>query len=134
MYMKKCIHIIMLAIMSIAFVSCGEKVDEPKLDDRLVGTKWQCEDWVHALFYGGTCFQVYEFTSTTEVDRYTTRNGAVDDSDGTFTYTLNYPSITINVVDSKGVVTPTDFTFTDSRTMVRTGTDGYGNYQKYLKQ
>ncbi len=122
---------VMLLCLGSLSTSCSKSI---KLDDRLVGTKWQCEDYVHHLFYGGNCYQVYEFVSTTEVERYTTRNGNVDSSDGTFTYTLNYPHITINVKNSDGATEPTAYTFEDSRTMVRDGTNGSGYYAKYMKQ
>ncbi len=111
----------------------GPDTSEAKLDDRLVGTKWQCRDVVEEMFSGGSCYEVFEFVSTTEVEQYCTRNGAVISSNGTFAYTLNYPAITINLRE-QGQIKPTGFEFTDSRTMVRNGTDGKGYYSKYLRQ
>lgn len=108
--------------------------EEDKLDDRLVGTKWQTRDNVHEWFYGGICYQVYEFVSTIYVEKYTTRNGNVDDSDGSFNYELNYPNITIHEFDSDGKPNDQKFVFTDSRTMQREGTTGNDYYQRYLKQ
>ena len=132
---------LMAAVLAtFTFVGCSKDdgEDEVKLDDRLVGTKWSCEDPVHKMFYGGTCYQVYEFTSTTKVEKYTTRNGVVDDVDGEYDYTLNYPDITINEIDSDGNPDPTKYKFTDSRTMVLVRNDGTlsdgGYYGKYLKQ
>lgn len=125
--MKK-ITFVAILMLCLGFImsSCTKKDDTPKLDDRLVGTKWQCSDAAAKLLYGGNNrYQVFEFISTTEVERYSTNNGAVVDSDGVFSYTLNYPSITINKAG---------FTFTDSRTMVRDGTDGKGYYAKYIRQ
>ena len=122
-----------LVIFSFSCTKTGTD-NEPKLDDRLVNTKWQCEDNASELLFGGTCYEVYEFISTTEVDRYTTRNGVVRSSDGTFKYTLEYPKITIYAKTSKGEDDTEYFTFTDNRTMVRDGTDGKGFYAKYMRQ
>ncbi|MBR5958015.1 MAG: hypothetical protein IKZ99_06600 [Salinivirgaceae bacterium] len=129
-----------LASFTFVFTSCSKDdgEDEAKLDDRLVGTKWACEDPVHKMIYGGTCYQFYEFTSTTKVEKYTTKNGVVDDVDGELDYTLNYPDITINTIDSDGKIKPYNYRFTDSRTMVMVKVDGTlatsGYYSKYYKQ
>lgn len=128
--MKKCLLII-LSLLSVSIISCTKT---PKLDDRLVGTKWQTEDLAAELFHGGKCYQVYEFTSTTEVECYTTKNGTVISSDGVYTYKLNWPSITINVVSSGGEVTPTSYTFTDARTMVRDNAASTAFYVTYIRQ
>lgn len=130
---------VVLASFTFVFTSCSKDdgEDEVKLDDRLVGTKWSCEDPVYKLLYGGVCYQFYEFTSTTKVEQYTTKNGAVVDSDGEFDYTLNYPDITINTIDSDGKVKPYNYKFTDSRTMVMVKVDGTlatGSYSTYYKQ
>ena len=89
--MKKIIYMLLIFAISIVAISCTKD----KLDDRLVGTKWQTEDVIHKMFYGGVCYRVYEFISVTEGERYTTRNGVVSSSDGAFTYILNHPSMTI---------------------------------------
>ncbi len=110
--------------------SCSKDDDTPSLDNRLVGTKWQTRDTVYEVFFGGVAYDVYEFISTTEVEHYTTKNGSVVDSDGTFKYTLNYPSLSI-VIDEKTIY---EFEFKDSRTIVRKGRDEFMPYMKYLKQ
>ena len=131
--MKKLFYAAFILLsLSALCTSCSKTVGD-KLDDRLVGTKWQCRDIVYEAFFGGTCYQVYEFISTTEVELYTTRNGVVDDSNGTLTYTLNYPKIVIDNIDGDGNKKPTSYTFEDSRTMVRDGAEN-GAYTKYIKQ
>lgn len=105
-----------------------------KLDDRLVGTKWQTEDIVRHILYGGICYEVYEFVSTSSVERYTIRNGSVYSTDGAFAYSLSWPHITIYDVDSNGESNPTDYTFTDSRTMVRDGASSSAYYAIYYRQ
>ena len=107
--------------------------EQVKLDDRLVGTKWQTSDYAYKLIYGGNPYEVYEFISTTEVEDYTTSGGNVVKSYGTYTYQLDYPHITINVLSS-GSINPTHYTFKDSRTMVRDDVSESNPYAKYLKQ
>lgn len=79
---------------------------------------------------------MYEFISSNEVESYTTKNGIVVDTDGTFKYELNYPNITIHYMDSDGDVMPLNFVFRDTRTMVRVGENINENssYMKYIKQ
>ena len=132
--MKKYIVFIACCVAVICSVGCQKIEDEqPKLDDRLVGTKWQTSDFAHKVIYGGNPFEVYEFISTTEVECYTTSGGNVVRSNGTYSYTLAYPHITINVISTNGTV-PTHYTFKDSRTMVRDGVDESTPYAKYIKQ
>ena len=127
-------RLIILIACSIAAVSSCQKPDgNNSLDDRLVGTKWQTSDYAYKIIYGGNPYEVYEFVSTSELECYTTSGGNVVKSYGTYTYTLDYPSITINVSTSSGT-TPTHYTFKDSRTMVRDGVDEYQPYAKYIKQ
>ena len=126
---------LLMVATSLMFASCGkENIEEDILDERLVGTKWQTKDIVYEAFFGGTCFDVYEFISTTEVENYTTRNGNIDDVSGTYTYTLEYPKITIHKVNSDGEKSDLNFVFQDSRTMVREGVNEYNIYAKYIKQ
>ena len=132
--MKRVLNVAILIALSILSVSCSKKDDTPQLDDRLVGTKWQFENTIAEALYGGTYFHVYEFISATEVERYTTHNGSVNTSDGTFPYTLEYPKITIYAKTNNGNNDTEYFTFTDSRTMVRDGTDGMGLGNKYMRQ
>ncbi|MBP5365231.1 MAG: hypothetical protein J6Y82_04845 [Bacteroidales bacterium] len=126
--MKKLFNIGMIAfLMAITLVSCSKDDDDDdvvKLDDRLVGTKWQCDDPVRKAFFGGICYQIYEFTSTTKVEKYNTRNGSVDKVAGEFDYILNYPDITINETDSDGNANPKKYKFVDSRTMHFVNEDG----------
>ena len=140
--MKKLVNIGIVAFFMVAFalVSCSKDDDEEenKLDDRLVGTKWSCEDPVRKAFYGGVWYQLYEFTSATKVEKYGTKNGVVDKVYGEYNYTLIYPDITINEVDSNGNPVEIKFRFVDSRTMQRLNDDGTlseaFDYAKYLKQ
>lgn len=121
----------------IAFVVVGcSKEEEGDTSNVLVGTKWQTQDSLYEIFYGGDCFDVYEFTSTSEVENYTIRNGNIDDVDGVYQYTLVYPNITIHKIDSEGKSMDLDFVFKDSRTMIRAGenVNEYALYMKYLKQ
>lgn len=133
--MMKKYFTILLGLFAIITMSSCQKIgsENSKLDDRLVGTKWQTEDFAQKLLFGGNPYEVYEFVSTTEVECYITDRGSVIKSHGTFTYTLEYPHITINRQTSDGI-TPTKYTFKDSRTMLRDGADEYGYYAKYMKQ
>lgn len=135
--MKKIIALVFCAVSLIGAIGCQKneikEEDQIKLDDRLVGTKWQTSDFAYKLIYGGNPYEVYEFISTTEVENYTISSGNVVKSYGTYTYQLNYPHITIDVVSS-GVATPTHYTFKDSRTMVRDDLSESSPYAKYLKQ
>lgn len=128
-------RILSLILCATAFIMTGcQKVDEQtKLDDRLVGTKWETSDYAHKIIYGGNPYEVYEFVSVNELECYTTSSSKVVKSHGTYTYTLDYPHITINVVTSNGT-NPTHYTFKDSRTMVRDDVDENSPYAKYIKQ
>lgn len=125
MNMKKTIYILLIFALGIVSASCTKD----KLDDRFVGTVWRCTkpiiDTRNEFIIG---YQFYEFVSTTEIERYVKRNDIVVSSDGTFTYTLNYPKMI--VTDNKyGIVNSEEFVFTDSRTMYIYGTD-----TKFLRQ
>ena len=115
--------------------SCSPaKPDEPKLDDRLVGTIWQTNDDISHLFYGGTCYLVYEFISTTQVESYTKRNGSVYKSWGTLDYELDYPKLVIHEKQSDGSIRDDHYTFQDSRTFTLDGTPGTLAYQIFIRQ
>lgn len=133
--MKRILSLILCAVAIIGAAGCQkiEEEEQVQLDDRLVGTKWQTSDFAYKLIYGGNPYEVYEFISTTEVESYTTNAGSVMKSYGTFTYMLEYPHITINVVSSSGT-NPTHYTFKDSRTMVRDDVSESNPYAKYIKQ
>lgn len=132
--MKKFIVFIVSCVTLVSVAGCQKIEDEhPKLDDRLVGTKWQTSDYAYKILYGGNPYEVYEFISTTELECYTTNGDNVVKSYGTWTYMLDYPHIVINVVSSSGT-TPTPYTFKDSRTMVRDGGNENSPYVTYLKQ
>ena len=126
MNMKKVIYVILLIFaISIMGTSCTKDT----LDDRLVGTVWRCTKPVIDTRDGSIMgFQYYEFVSTTEVERYLKRNDVVVSSDGTFTYTLNYPKMIVTE-NKYGMVNSEEFAFTDSRTMYIYGTD-----TKFLRQ
>lgn len=129
--MKKLL-LLMCAIM--ALIGCEK--EGAGLDTRLVGTKWQTKASTYEIFHGGTCYDVYEFISASEVENYTTRNGDVADFDGTFKYKLNYPHITIYKIYSDGSTNELKFVFRDSRTMVREGenVNEYAEFMKYIRQ
>ena len=119
---------------AVILVAAGcQKAGESKLDDRLVGTKWQTSDYAHKIIHGGNPYEVYEFVSTAQVDCYTTSGGTVVKSSGTFDYTLTYPKIVIKRKTSDGIST-LKYTFKDSRTMVRDGVDESTPYAKYIRQ
>ena len=126
--------IILVACFIATVFSCTKPSDDtPTLDERLVGTKWETSDYAYKIIYGGNPYEVYEFVSVTELECYTTSAGKVVKSYGTYSYKLDYPHITINVVTSSGT-NPTHYTFKDSRTMVRDDVDEYQPYAKYIKQ
>ena len=131
--MKKLFILTAIVITTLFTASCHKGDTTPELDDRLVGTKWQTSDHTYKLFYGGNPYEVFEFISTTELECYITNNGKVVKSNGIYTYSLEYPHITINIGSSSGT-TPTKYTFKDSRTMVRDGWDEYTPYAKYIRQ
>lgn len=126
--------IVCMAIVSIFAIGCEK--EDAGLDKRLVGTKWQTRDSIYEVFYGGVCYDVYEFVSVTEVENYTTKNGNIVDMNGTFKYKLNYPYLTIYKVWSDGDTSELVFVFRDSRTIVREGENinEYAPYMKYIRQ
>lgn len=103
--------------MLLALLGC-EKETANINDDRLVGTKWQAEDYMYAALFGGECFNVLEFISTSEVEHYITRNGTIDYFKGTHSYTLDYPKIIIHYNnEDEGVIEDYEFVFENSRVM-----------------
>ena len=130
--MKRILTLLFCA-MAIFATGCQKTNQQSKLDDRLVDTKWQTSDYAYKILYGGNPYYVYEFISVTELECYTTSSGNVVKSRGTYSYTLDYPHITVNVVTSDGT-TPTHYTFKDSRTMVRDDVDENTPYAKLIKQ
>lgn len=134
--MKRALFIFACAFALVCFGSCSKNGTDPeeKLDDRLVGTKWQTYDLAYFLFHGGDPYEVYEFVSTTEVEDYVTNKGSVVQTHGTYTYKLDYPKITINKKKSDGIIEALHYTFKDTRTMVRDDVDESNNYAKFIKQ
>ena len=132
--MKRLLFFPML-LSSLLFVSCGKDTpEEPQLDNRLVGTIWQTDDEVSHLFYGGTCYLIYEFISTTQLESYTKRNGAVYKSWGALDYELDYPQLVIHEKQSDGTIRDDHYTFKDSRTFTLDGTPGTLAYQIFIRQ
>ena len=132
--MKRLLLFAML-LSSLLFVSCGKDTpEEPQLDNRLVGTIWQTDDDISHLFYGGTCYLIYEFISTTQLESYTKRNGAVYKSWGTLNYELDYPKLVIHEKQSDGTIRDDHYTFKDSRTFTLDGTPGTLAYQIFIRQ
>ena len=132
--MKRLLFFPML-LSSLLFVSCGkDPPEEPQLDNRLVGTIWQTDDEVSHLFYGGTCYLIYEFISTTQLESYTKRNGAVYKSWGALDYELDYPQLVIHEKQSDGTIRDDHYTFKDSRTFTLDGTPGTLAYQIFIRQ
>jgi len=127
--MKNIRTIILVVLAAVIFVGCKKeeekpKEEEPKLDARLVDTKWQARDYLYEGFMGGgIAYEVYDFTSTTEVDHYVKQNGNVVHSYGNYTYTLDYPEGEI----IKSETSRTKFKIIDTRKME------IGKYE-YLKQ
>jgi len=129
--MKK---VFLLSVVLMALAGCNNKEDDPKeeekLDDRLVGTKWQTRDDVYEMIWGGVAYDTYEFTSATEAERYTVKGGSAVQSRGAYTYELDYPNL--NLIDKDGDIL--DFEFKDTRTIVRKGRNENIAYNKYIKQ
>ena len=124
-----------LLLSCLLLASCGAvEPDEPQLDDRLVGTIWQTNDDISHLFYGGTCYLIYEFISTTQLESYTKRNGSVYKSYGTLNYELDYPKLVIHEKQSDGTIRDDHYTFKDSRTFTLDGTPGTLAYQVFIRQ
>lgn len=132
--MKRTVISVMI-LSCLLITACGNnKLEEPKLDDRLVGTIWQTDDDISHLFYGGTCYLIYEFISTTQLESYTKRNGAVYKSWGTLNYELDYPKLVIHEKQSDGTIRDDHYTFKDSRTFTLDGTPGTLAYQIFIRQ
>lgn len=125
--MKK---ILQLACIMMLLASCNK--EGGNLDNRLVGTKWQSEDYLYEMIFGGDCFNVLEFVSENEVEQYVTRNGNIDHFIATHKYTLNYPSLIIRYVSDDGVTKDCEFTFENSRELIK---DGIGTFNdRYVRQ
>lgn len=132
--MKRSI-LLTLLFSCLLVVACGEdKSGEFQLDDRLVGTIWQTDDDISHLFYGGNCYLIYEFISTTQLESYTKRNGSVYKSYGTLNYELDYPQLVIHEKQSDGTIRDDHYTFKDSRTFTLDGTPGTMAYQIFIRQ
>lgn len=121
---------IFIALMALAVISCGKQNTEPELDARLVGTSYKTTD-VTVMSIFGYAGHVYEFdTTTTGIAYWVGKDGKQNGSDGEFTYTLNYPNLTIT--KTKNGKTSTDnLVFQDARTFSRIYADGTKvNYYK----
>ncbi|MBQ7421604.1 MAG: hypothetical protein IJV27_05660 [Prevotella sp.] len=124
-----------MLLLCLLLGACGKNnPEESQLDDRLVGTIWQTDDDVSHLFYGGTCYLIYEFISTTQLESYTKRNGSVYKSWGTLDYELDYPKLVIHEKQSDGTIRDDHYTFKDSRTFTLDGTPGTMAYQIFIRQ
>lgn len=128
--MKK---ILFALICAFAVLATGCQKENKEENNDLVGTKWVTEDFVQQLFHGGNPLHTYEFISNTEVDIYTTDNGAVVNFDETTTYDYNYPSLIIHDHDSDGNDCAYEYSFKDKFTIVRVGQNEYASYMKYTK-
>ena len=126
--------IMMIATLSIGFISCGSDDDEDEFS--LVGKTYaafayhsSAMDVAGLHFDGYDAYWVYRFTSTTECERQSRKGsptgGIIGDIDKC-TYTLNYPTITI--VNGTSTITGT---FIDQNTF-RTGSGS--NVLEYIKQ
>lgn len=114
-----------LAIALMATVSCGKQNTETGPDSRLVGTSYKTTD-VTVMSMFGYAGHVFEFdTATTGVAYWVGRDGKQNGSDGEFTYTLDYPNMTVvqKKKSSEGTTT-LNFVFQDSRTFYRSYADG----------
>lgn len=123
--MKKILFAIAIALM--ATVSCGKQNTEPEQqeDTRLVGTSYKTTD-VMVMSMFGYAGHVFEFeTATTGIAYWVGKDGKQNGSDGEFTYTLDYPNMTVvqNKKSSEGTTT-LNFVFQDSRTFYRSYNDG----------
>ena len=130
--MKK---LLVLLLIVAAAISCSKSEEKKEsLDDRLVGTKWQTRDIACEVIYGGTCYEVFEFINTYQVEDYTIRGGSVISTSGTYVYELDYPHITISQKNADGGYVPVKYTFTDTRTMLKDGVSPSTYYAKWIRQ
>lgn len=120
--MKRLIFATIVAISLLA--GCGKEESGSQLDTRLVGTSYQTDGYkalMQALY--GSTYRILEFTSATKgVAYWTDAKGVQNGSDGEFTYTLNYPSLTATFAKSVE-----KFQFKDERTFVFIKDDGTPN-------
>ena len=121
-------EVLTATFIMLTLLSCSSD-QEDVADKRLVNTKWQTRDWAYEMVYGGTAFDVYEFTSATEVDNYTLVGTSKVDFYGTFTYELSYPNLIIHASDGDR-----SYTFANSGAMTRDGFNEYAFYREYIRQ
>lgn len=77
-----------------AFSCSSTEETEPKLN--LVGTKWQAQDEVSTIIYGGVNFQVIEFIDSENIQFIQRRNNSVRRIRGG-TYTINGNKVTATI-------------------------------------
>lgn len=110
-----------------------KKDNEPKADDRLVGTTYRTDAYKSLMgpLYGYQ-YHLYDFISTSEgVAYWADKNGKQNGSDGNITYRLEYPELYIVEEDGD----ETHFRFIDARSFSLVKVDGTLNSSfTYYKQ
>lgn len=76
-----------LAITATLLSSCAKEQPEQQKDNRLVGTKWESENWEAAIF--GAKYDVIEFIDNERLVRSMQKDGHIVHLDGTYQYTFN---------------------------------------------
>ena len=124
---------ILLLIIAVVCIAGCNKENDPKEDDRLVGTTFRTDAYKSLMGpVFGYQYHLYDFTSTSEgVAYWADKNGNQNGSDGNITYRLEYPELFIT--DDGGE--ETHFRFIDARAFSLVKVDGtLNNSFTYYKQ
>lgn len=76
-----------LAIASAFLVSCTKEPVQEQHDNRLVGTKWESDNWEAHIF--GATYDVIEFLDNNRLVRSMQKDGHIVHLDGTYSYTFD---------------------------------------------
>jgi len=118
----------------IVLLGCSSNDDpKPVQNNALFDTKWQTEDIITKIIYGGECYQVIHFKDNENFEFYKTRNGQISSHDDEGTYSINEKVVTIKYMNSTtNKETIANFDMINSGTLVRNpkGTA----YDTYVKQ
>jgi hypothetical protein len=120
--MKNLLLILLAAVM---LAACSDEQDSNPVNE-LLNTRWEAEDDVAALIYGGTNVQQYEFISNTQMQHIQLRNGSVRTTT-TGTYSYSGTTLTVNLKDKT-------WTFTKSGSLLTANEQKYTNGQPVVYQ
>ena len=124
-----------LSLLFVLFISCSDKKDPapaPPVNNILFDTRWQTEDFVAKIIYGGACFQVYHFIDNSTFEIYSTRNGQIRSHDHEGTYSITDKKVSIKYIDDKGKEVTGSYIFVNSGTLERDPSATV--YSTYIKQ